>query len=120
MNFYKVFRKDESAKLLLRVGDIRITDNGGIFLTIHLFKNEDYIILPDREKRQKYIVFSVKEYEVQGESRKKWNAIGELSTPPGGDKILRLNALPDTFIVLGDPNDKSEDILASGALHPLS
>ena len=120
MKFYKVFRKDETDKRsLLRVGDIRVTDNGGIFFNFHMFNSEDYVILPDREMRQKYIIFSVKEYEVQGERKKKWSAIGELSIESNGDKVLHLNALPATYIVLSDLQDKSEDILLSGDLHPL-
>lgn len=121
MKYYRVFRKEEHQKRsLLKAGDIRVTDNGGIFLNIHMVQSEDFIILPDREQRQKYIVFSMKEYEVAGEVRKKWQAIGELLIQPEGDKYLRLNLIPAQFIVLGDFEDKSDDVLASGELHPLS
>lgn len=120
MKYYKVFRKDEhQERSLLKVGDIRVTENGGIFLNIHTIQSEDFIILPDREQRQKYIVFSVKEYEVSGETRKKWQAIGELSIQSDGEKHLRLNLIPAQFVILADKEDTKEDVLASGKLHPL-
>lgn len=120
MRYYQVFRKEEiKERSLFKAGDIRVTDNGGIFLNIHMMQSEDFIILPDREQRHKYIVFSMKEYEVAGETRKKWQAIGELSIQKDGEKHLRLNLIPANFIVLGDFEKKGDDILASGELHPL-
>ena len=113
MKSYRIYCKHDDAPDmgLVKIGEIRCTPAGGMYLTLNFNPEVEYQLLPDKGPQQRLIVFAKRPYMHEGKRRYRWYTAGSI-TIHEGEKRLRLNHIPyAVYVVVKSRKMEGDDVI---------